>query len=248
MRLARSFLAGCAQTKNGRADANLSGALFDRGFEVMRHPHRQNRQHLTNLRYETITQVAKAPKIRPDLLGIVEKRRNAHQACKFQLRKLRDFFSKCAETVYTDASFGFFRCETDFEKNSQFLLHGGLIASAVEALRNREIIDGVHSMKNLCRTRGFVALQMPDEVPRRPEIFELVVLPFPLLHAILPEMAQARFECRPNGFGRMRLGNSNQCDFFGPATGLSRGCGDALANARHIFMHKRLNHFCGFAQ
>src|SRR3984957_11914447 len=59
--------------------ADLRCAFFDGYFKIMRHPHRQHRQPPSNLRFQLIAKLAQPPKIRPHLLCIIQKRRNAHE-------------------------------------------------------------------------------------------------------------------------------------------------------------------------
>jgi len=85
-------------------------------------------------------------------------------------------------------------------------------------------------MKQSGGAGGFVALQMPDQMPSGRQIPHRSALPFPLLHAILAEMAKAGGVRHADGLGRVRLRYGNQGDFFGAASGL-------LRRSRYALLH-----------
>jgi len=58
-------------------------------------------------------------------------------------------------------------------------------------------------MKSFGGARGFVALQVADEMPGGRQVFELRALPFPFLDAIFAEVAEAGFIGFTDGFGGM---------------------------------------------
>ena len=67
-----------------------------------------------------------------------------------------------------------------------------LARGMVQLFGQGQAIERVHRVKQEHRFSRLVALQMPDEVPSGGQAFEMRRLRFPLLHAILAEVAERR--------------------------------------------------------
>src|SRR5579859_8064875 len=97
-------------------------------------------------------------------------------------------------------------------------------------------------MEELGRPRRLVALQMSDEMPRRAQILNAEVLPFPLLHAVFTEMAHPLFIGLANGLRWMRLRNSDQSNISGTAAGSLRGGKNPLLHSHEVFPYRGRRH------
>src|SRR5216684_5552160 len=138
------------------------------------------------------------------------------------MQEQRDLLRERRKFLRGYSVFRFFWCQADFEEDAQFFSCVEFTASAIEALRKRQIIHRIDSMKQSGCAGGFVALQMPDQMPSGGQVSHGSALPFPLLHAIFAEMPQPGGVRHADGLGRVRLRYGNQRDFFGAASGLLR--------------------------
>ncbi len=77
--------------------------------------------------------------------------------------------------------------------------------------------------KSCAARRGFVALQVADQVPGRVEIGERRGFALEFLNAILAEVAQAGVVGGANRLGRERFRNRDEGDFVGVPAGALRG-------------------------
>src|SRR5260370_36852066 len=114
----------------------------------------------------------------------------------------RDLLRERRKFLRGYAGFRFFRGQADFEEDAQFFSCVEFTASAIEALRKRQIIHRIDSMKQSGCAGGFVALQMPDQMPSGGQGSHRSALPFPLLHPILAEMSTAGGVRHADGLGR----------------------------------------------
>jgi len=78
-------------SKNPCPHSHTSRSLFNRHFEIMRHPHRK---HLHSYPRQTspsnlIAQFPQLPEVRPRLLRILGKRRHGHQSAKLKMLQAR---------------------------------------------------------------------------------------------------------------------------------------------------------------
>src|SRR5215469_4947342 len=69
---------GPPDTEYGGPDANLRRAFQNGSLKIVGHTHRQNRKSLSEAFLQLALQLSETCKIWPDLVGILEKRRNAH--------------------------------------------------------------------------------------------------------------------------------------------------------------------------
>jgi hypothetical protein len=109
----------------------------------------------------------------------------------------------------------------------------------VEPLREREAIDRVNTIEKAGSTRGFVALQMTDQVPGGFEICKRRKFTFEFLDAVFAEMARAGLVGRDNGAGWMCLCYRDNRDFFGATASTMRSAGDAFAKLGEILGNRR---------
>src|SRR5713101_6689358 len=138
------------------------------------------------------------------------------------MREHHDLFGERVEVLRSYAGFCFFWRQADFEEDAQLLSCAELSADALKTLCKRQVIHGIDAMKQPGCASRFVALQMADQMPCGRQIPDGGALRFPLLHAILAEMAKAGGVGHADGLGRVRLRYGNQRDFFGAASGLLR--------------------------
>src|ERR1700757_3509804 len=82
----------------------------------------------------------------------------------------------------------------------------------VEFLGKSDTVHRIHAIEQIRSAACFVALKMTDQMPRRIEICDGRLLRFPLLNAILAEMAQPEFVGGTNRSGGKRLGDSYKRD------------------------------------
>ncbi len=81
------------------------------------------------------------------------------------MQEQRDLLRERRKFLRGYSVFRFFWCQADFEEDAQFFSCVEFTASAIEALRKRQIIHRIDSMKQSGCAGGFVALQMPDQMP-----------------------------------------------------------------------------------
>src|SRR5260370_28154451 len=107
------------------------------------------------------------------------------------MQEQRDLLRERRKFLRGYSVFRFFWCQADFEEDAQLFSRVELSASALETLRKGQIIHRIDGVKQSGGAGGFVALQMPDQMPSGGQVSHGRALPFPLLHAILAEMANA---------------------------------------------------------
>src|SRR5713101_9022347 len=105
------------------------------------------------------------------------------------MQKQRDLLRESRKSLRGYSVFRFFCCQADFEEDAQLFPGVEFTASAIEALRKRQIIHRIDGVKQSGGAGGLIALQMADQMPGGRQIPHGSALPFPLLHAILAEMA-----------------------------------------------------------
>jgi hypothetical protein len=93
----------------------------------------------------------------------------------------------------------------------------------------------MNDIEKLHGATRFVGLQVSDEMPLHALAPKLFNLRFGLLHAILAERADARFNRLSQDIRRMRLADRNQQDIFRRAIRGARRAVYAAANFRQSF-------------
>jgi len=113
-----SRLRSWAGAKDGGADADLGGALFDGDFEIVRHSHRQNRKRQAGRADEVILEFSQSLEIRADPFGILEKWRDAHQTGDVEIFKAGNFFEQRWHGLHFDTTFCGFVFHANFDQDS----------------------------------------------------------------------------------------------------------------------------------
>src|ERR1700722_3466418 len=221
-----------AGAEQGGAGANFGGAFFDGDFEVVAHAHGQNRQRFSDAPRYLIAQFGEFAEKRADCFGLVEERRNGHQPTQLQIREGADAFGQRGQVCFRNSAFRRLVAEVNFDQDAEFFIFGG--RRSVEPLREREAIDRIDAIEQPCGSRGFVALQVADQVPGGSEIGKRRSFAFEFLNAIFAEVAQASLVGREDRFGWMGFGDGDDGDFLGAPAGMLRGASDALADVREV--------------
>ena len=102
-------------------------------------------------------------------------------------------------------------------------------------------------MKQLGCFRGFVALQMTDQVPRCGQIVSAHALDFPFLHAVFAEVPYARLKSFLDGDGWMGFRDANEGNVFGAATDPGGGSGNSFLNLKQVLSNRSGRHGLPFA-
>jgi hypothetical protein len=126
-----------------------------------------------------------------------------------------------------------------FNEHAEVLIFGG--SGCVEPLRERQTIYRVNAIEKTSCARGFIALQVTDQVPGGFEIGERRKLTFEFLDTIFAEVAQASFVGRGNRARRVGFCYRDNRDFLGTTAGALRSAGDALPNSGEIRGNRRFN-------
>src|ERR1700675_3734734 len=93
-------------------------------------------------------------------------------------------------------------------------------------------------MKQLCRLRGFIGLQMSDQMPFGvTQVVQSIRLCSKLLHPVLAENAQARPLCLADAFYGKRLAHAHQRNLLWIA-GRPCCCCDLLPHPDNIFRNQ----------
>src|SRR5258708_36436509 len=106
------------------------------------------------------------------------------------MQEQRDLLRERRKFLRGYSVFRFFWCQADFEEDAQFFSCVEFTASAIEALRKRQIIHRIDGVKQSGGAGGLVGLQMSHQMPSGGQVSHRGSLPLPLLHAILAEMAE----------------------------------------------------------
>ena len=198
-----------ARAEQRGAEANFRGALFDGDFEIVAHAHGQDWKGLAMRRATSSRSSRKPAKKWADSSGSVEERRNGHQAAQLRLRKVPTLSASAGRSASATPLLVASPLEMDFDQHAELLVfrrRGG-----VEALRERQAIDGVDAVEKPRGARGFVALQVADQVPRGArDSASCRGLALEFLNAILAEVAQAGFVGGKYGLGRKCFGRPRQ--------------------------------------
>jgi len=221
-----------ARAKQRGAGANFRGALFDGDFEIVTHAHGQNWKRLGDAPGHFFPKFGELAKKWANFFGTLEERWNGHQPAQLQIWKSADAFRQRGKVRLRNSTFGGLVAQMNFDQYAELLVfrrRGG-----VEALRESQAIDGIDAIEQPRGARGFVALQVADQVPRRAEIRQRRGFALEFLNAILAKVTQAGFVRGKYGLGRMCFGNRNDGDFLGPPAGALRRASDALADLRQI--------------
>lgn len=211
------------------ANADFRRTFLDRNFKIVGHSHRKNGQRRADAPLESIAQLAQAAEGGPRSGRVAHRRRNAHQAAEFKMRQREDSVGYGVEIFFANAGFRGSCVEAHFDQHAKARGRRGIERRprAFEASRELEAIERIDGVKQSGGARGFVALQMADEMPDGVEIGDFGALRFPFLNAALAEMARA---CGV-GFADQRSGKSfghgDQRDVFGVAAGARGGLRDA---------------------
>lgn len=208
----------------------------------MRHAHRQHWHRTPKPFLQVVAQHAQAPEVRPHVVGIFKKRRNAHDASQVKAGQHEHFLCDFWNTLSIHPGFALFGSHTDFQENPQLGRNVEVVVGALEALRKRQIVYGIDAVKQPSGAASLVTLQVSDQMPRGLQVFNSAPLSFPLLDAVLAEVTQPRFERRTNGFRRLRFGDPNEGDLLGLASSALRGSGDALLHSLQICADKSRIH------
>src|SRR5579862_1790084 len=93
-------------------------------------------------------------------------------------------------------------------------------------------------MKQVHSDGRLVALQMPDQMPSGQHIVQGSLLRFPLLHAVLAEVAESGVEGFADALRGNSLGNADNGDFVRTPPGPAGSAFDAPAESQHIFGYR----------
>ena len=112
-------------------------------------------------------------KARPRNIFSRAPRRNRHQAPHFKVREIREPFQQLRSFVRLrlNSSLRLFRAQLHFDQHRQALAN--FPCRIVQSLRQPQRIQRINSIKDLCRLRRLIRLQMPNEMeaqslPHRP--------------------------------------------------------------------------------
>src|SRR3984957_4403608 len=221
-----------AGAEQGGAGANFGGAFFDGDLEIVAHAHGQNRQRFSDAPRDFFAQLGELAKKWADCFGLLEERRDGHQSAQLQIWKSADAFGQRGQVCFRNSAFRRLVAEVNFDQDAEFFIFGG--RRSVEPLREREAIDRIDAIEQPRGSRGFVALQVADQVPGGSEIGKRRSFAFEFLNAIFAEVAQASLVGREDRFGWMGFGDGDDGDFLGAPAGMLRGAIDALADLREV--------------
>lgn len=170
---------------------------------------------------------------------MLKKWRKAHQSAKMQIRKRQNLLCQPRKLGNGNAALRDLFSDVDFNQHAELCGIPGLLARAAQALRQRQVIGGIHGMKKLCGFRGFIALQVPNQMPRRiVQVAQRFTLPFPLLHAVFAEVPHACFIRGAYRAGRLCLRYPNQGDVLRGAASARRCRRDSLLNSPQILSNR----------
>jgi hypothetical protein len=220
-----------------RAGTNFRGALFDGDFEIMAHAHGKRRKRARKISAELVAKRSKLAEEWPHALRVLEERRNGHESLQMKVRERGDTFGDCGQVGFGDSAFCGFVAEMHLNEHAALFSFSS--GGGIEPLRQRQTIHRVDAIEQASRPRGFVALQVADQVPNGIEIRNCRRFIFELLDAILAKMAQASAKGFDDGAGRMSFRYRNNCDFLGLTSSALRGASDALTNPRKILGNRR---------
>jgi len=224
---------GRADAEQSGAGTNFSGALFDGDIEIVAHAHGERGKWAHEIPRQLVAKRGEFAEEWAGTLRIVEKRRNRHQPLQLKMPEGGEIFREGGQIRFRNSAFCGFVAEMHLDEDAELLIFRG--SRGIEPLREGEAIDRVDAVEEAGGARGFVALQVTDQMPGGVEICDRRNFAFKFLNAILTEMAEASVEGRDYRVRRMRLCYGDNRDFLGATPGTMRGAGDALANPREIF-------------
>src|SRR5262249_55651238 len=102
----------------------------------------------------------------------------------------------------------------NFDEHSESFCLAELAAGTIQSFRESNIINGIHAMKEPCRARCLVRLQVANQMPLAGQRRNFPTLPFPFLHSVLAKMNEACLECVANIGGRSCFRNANERDLI----------------------------------
>ena len=120
--------------------------------------------------------------------------------------------------------------DVDLQVDRQPLQSVGLGGEPVQSTRQINRIDRVNGLEQRDGPAGLVGLEAADQLPARG--WQRSSLVFGLLHAVLTKSRQAEFERLRQAIGCYRLGNRQQLNRTGIATGARAGSVDPTMDIR----------------
>lgn len=193
---------------------------------------------------EGVAEFAEAAEARADVFGVVEQRRNGHQAAEIEVRQGEDGFRERGKFAGVDAGFGEFGREANLDENGEARRgrrSAGLKAAAtfgkgmVEFLGKGEAVHRVNRVKQADGAAGFIALEVADEVPSGVEAGDLRELPFPLLDAILTKVADTGLVGLADVLRRKCFRNRDESNLVWIPSRARGGAGDAFVHGGKVF-------------
>ena len=151
------------------------------------------------------------------------------------MRKRHHAFRQLRQIRFRDSAFRLFAAHVDFDEDSKFLDSSLLCLRAIEPLSQRPIVDRINGVESLRGASGFVALQVPNEVPSGREVCDGCEFAFPFLDAVFAEVAESGVVGFANRVRGMRFGNADQEYLFGLSGRAACGRFDFLSYLLEIF-------------
>ena len=214
--------------EQSRADAYAGAAVFDGGFKICGHAHRQGIEAWVCLLHaqEEFAQLGK-------LVCFIAGFRQSHQTAQNQAGQAGYAGCQCVQRGSVQSVLALFGGCLDLQADIERGQMGGALFG--QTLRNFLPVNGVYPVKMLCHRFGFVALKGADKVPFQmfqPGGAQGDDLVHTFLHVVFTEGFLPATRQRGHVGRRECLADCQQHDFCAFATVLFTSRSDALSDLR----------------